>query len=119
MPEFPHLKTGAILQYPATKSLRFQNQVVRFLDGSTQRYRDSASNLHQWRVAIHHLDEAELAAVEQFFIDNQGRLGNFIFFDPWDSQHYANCSFVSDELPLTALGELNGAVSFNIVENAA
>jgi Fe-S-cluster formation regulator IscX/YfhJ len=75
MATFPQLKTGAVAQYPATKSLRFQNQTVRFLDGSEQRYRDAAGALHQWVIQLSELDESEMAAFEQFFEDNQGVWG--------------------------------------------
>jgi len=31
---FPTLKTGAVVQYPAKRVLRFNTQALRFLDGS-------------------------------------------------------------------------------------
>ncbi len=43
MNEFPKLKTGAVLQYPAAKRLECLTQVTRFLDGSEQRFRDFAA----------------------------------------------------------------------------
>ena len=79
MATFPQLKTGAVAQYPATKSLRYQNQTLRFLDGTEQRYRDSAGPLHQWVINVNELDESEMAAFEQFFENNQGRLASFAF----------------------------------------
>ena len=117
MATFPQLKTGAALQYPATKVLRFQNQTIRFLDGSEQRYRDAAGALHQWRIQLSDLDESEMAAVEQFFEDNQGRLGSFAFTDPWDGTLYANCSIASDDLVLSSMAEMRGAASLTVIEN--
>jgi len=117
MATFPQLKTSAVAQYPATKALQFQNQTVRFLDGREQRYRDSAGPLHQWVIQLTELDESELAAFEEFFRDNQGRLGSFAFTDPWDGTEYANCSLASDELELSALGEMNGKTSLTVLEN--
>ena len=38
MSEFPPLKTGAVMQYPAQKEARFSTTVVRFTDGSEQRF---------------------------------------------------------------------------------
>src|SRR5271166_354470 len=106
MATFPTLKTGAVAQYPASKTLRFQNQTVRFLDGSEQRYRDAAGPLHQWIIRLSELDESEMAALERFFDDNQGRLGGFAFMDPWDGTQYPNCSLASDELTLHSLAEM-------------
>jgi len=117
MATFPQLKTGAVAQYPATKSLRFQNQTIRFLDGSEQRYRDAAGLLHQWVIQLSDLDESEMAEFEQFFEQNQGRLGNFEFTDPWDGTQYPNCSLASDELALSSLAEMRGKTSLTIVEN--
>jgi hypothetical protein len=117
MATFPQLKTSAVAQYPATKALRFQNQTLRFLDGTEQRYRDSAGPLHQWVINLSELDESEMAAFEQFFEDNQGRLGSFAFTDPWDGTQYANCSLASDEMELSSLGEMSGKTSLTVIEN--
>ena len=117
MATFPKLKTGAVAQYPATRSPRFQNQVLRFIDGADQRYRDSAGVLHQWEIHLDDLDEREMAAVEGFFSDNQGCFGNFAFTDPWDGQTYPNCSFAADELDLISLMEMRGRVSLKVIGN--
>ena len=114
---FPKLKSGAAAQYPATKSLRFENQTLRFLDGSEQRYRDSAGALHQWVIPLSNLDDGEMAAVEQFVRDNQGRLGNFAFTDPWDGTQYASCSLASDGVELSSIEEMRGMTSLTVVEN--
>lgn len=117
MATFPQLKTGAVAQYPATKSVRFQNQTVRFLDGSEQRYRDSVGALHRWVIRLSELDESEMAAFEQFFEDNQGRLGNFEFTDPWDGTQYPNCSLANDDLNLNSMAEMRGKTSLTVIEN--
>ncbi len=71
---------------------------MRFLDGSEQRYRDAAGTLHRWVIQLDELDESEMAAFQQFFENVQGRLGSFVFIDPWDGTEYANCSLADDEL---------------------
>ena len=117
MVTFPTLKTSAVAQYPTAKALRFQNQVLRFLDGVEQRYRDSAGPLRRWDIRLSQLDENEMAAIEEFFADNQGRFGAFAFIDPWDGNTYANCSLESDALQLTSLAEMQGKTSLVVVEN--
>ena len=119
MASFPQLKTGAVAQYPATKSLRFRNQTLRFLDGSEQRYRDSAGPMHQWVIQLSDLDESEMATVAQFFQDNEGRLGSFAFTDPWDGTQYENCSLASDGMELSSLAEMRGKTSVTIIENGS
>ena len=117
MPAFPNLKTSAVAQYPATKVLRLQNQTLRFLDGTEQRYRDSAGPLHRWEIQLNQLDEGEMAALDEFFAASEGAFGSFAFTDPWDGQVYPNCSFGSDELDLTSLAEMSGTMSLTVMEN--
>src|SRR5260370_37981228 len=117
MATFPLLKTNAVAQYPATKVLRFQNQALRFLDGTEQRYRDAAGPLHRWEILLNQLDEGEMAALDEFFAANQGAFGSFAFTDPLDGRVYANCSLASDELDLTSLAEMSGTMSLTVIEN--
>jgi hypothetical protein len=117
MGTFPTLKTGAVAQYPATKTSRFQNQILRFIDGTDQRYRDSAGPLHTWEIHLERLDEAEMANMETFFADNQGSFGSFTFTDPWDGQVHSNCSLATDSLGLVLSNEMQGGVVLKVVEN--
>jgi len=119
MATFPKLKTNAVIQYPARRRVRYQNQALRFVDGAEQRYRDCAGPLRRWEIPLSQLDEGEIAAIEEFFEGNQGRLGNFTFTDPWDGQEYPNCSLEADGLELTASAEMCGATSLTVVENRA
>ncbi len=117
MGTFPQLKTSAVAQYPATRSLRFQNQTVRFLDGSAQRYRDSSGLLHTWEIRLELLDDTELVAIEELFSDAAGSSGSFTFTDPWDGKVYPNCSFASDDLEIISVAEMRGNTSLTIIEN--
>lgn len=114
---FPKLKTNAVMQYPAAKTVQFRNQALRFVDGTEQRYRDGAGALLRWEIKLSRLDETELSAVEGFFIAGQGRFGSFSFTDPWDETVHENCSVESDELTLEATAELSGRTSLTIAEN--
>jgi len=93
------------------------NQMLRFVDGSSQRYRDYQGPVHQWEIHLDQLDEGEMAALEQFFLENQGRFGSFAFTDPWDGQVYPDCSFASDNLGLSGLSVMRGRTSFRVTEN--
>lgn len=97
MNEFPLLKTGAVMQYPALRSLRFSTQVMRFLDGSEQRYREFSGPLRRWLIRLTALDEEEMEALEAFFVSEQGGYGTFSFVDPWDEAEYADCSLENPE----------------------
>jgi hypothetical protein len=117
MPTFPSLKTGAVAQYPATRRIRYQNQALRFVDGTEQRYRDCAGPLRRWEISLSQLDEAEMAALEEFFAANQGASGNFVFVDPWDGATYPSCSLEGDGLGLETVAEMSGATSLTLIEN--
>ena len=116
---FPLLKTSAVAQYPARRAIAFRNQTVRFVDGREQRYRDSAGPIHRWEVLLERLDEGEVAKIADFFAANEGAFGDFAFTDPLDGRVYPHCSVASDELALSATGEMCGATAVVILENRA
>src|SRR5262245_21769508 len=101
MADFPTLKTGAILQYPATATVRFFNRSLRFVDGADQFYRESRAPRREWVIRLELLDEAEMKALEQFFTDQQGQFASFSFTDPKDGVTYSNCSLVIDDLVMS------------------
>ena len=117
MATFPKLKTNAIAQYPVTRRAQYQNQTVRFVVGSDQRYRDSGGARLEWDIQFSELDEGELAAIEEFFLASQGAFGSFTFTDPWDGQVYNNCSVAADDLALATVAEMRGSTKLTVVRN--
>jgi len=114
---FPTLKTGAVMQYPAKRTLRFNTDIIRFLDGTEQRFRDYSSVLHEWTIQLDLLDEEELAALDQFFVSNQGKFGSFSFTDPWDGTVYPNCSLKDDIFAFQLRAEMRGKATLVVCEN--
>jgi hypothetical protein len=117
MATFPRLKTSAVAQYPAARTVAFRNQSVRFVDGREQRYRDSAGPFRQWEIRLERIDEGEAAALHEFFLTQQGAFGSFEFTDPWDGEVYFDCSFAIDELEMESRGEMDGSTRLIIQEN--
>ena len=117
MATFPTLKTGAVAQYPAQRQIQFQNQALRFVDGSEQRYQDSAGALHRWVIQLSLLDEGEMAAIENFFVVSQGRFSSFAFTDPWDGTVYPSCSLKRDTFGFQLSGEMRGKTTLTVCEN--
>ncbi len=107
MATFPTLKTGAVAQYPSDLQQNFSTTVVRFLDGSEQRFPWYAAALKRWVIRLELLDESELTALQAFFVSEGGRAGTFSFTDPF-SGSMVTCMFDSDELDLTFAGVGNG-----------
>jgi phage-related protein len=99
MASFPiSLKTGAVAQYPLTTQVQFATNVVRFIDGSEQRFPGYATPLRRWTIRLDLLDEAESNAILDFFRVQSGGAGVFSFTDPADGTVYPNCCFVSDSI---------------------
>lgn len=117
MASFPHLKTKAVAQYPARRTVAFRNESVRFLDGRAQCYRDSAGPLRTWEIRLESIDEGEAAALDEFFKQQQGAFGSFEFTDPWDGATHADCSFALDEMGVETDGEMLCGTRLVIQEN--
>ena len=98
MADFPTLSTGAVTQYPSTASVRHQTQVLRFVDGSEQRWPQTGNTQRSWTLHLSRVSEEELSAIEEFFAAQQGRFGTFSFRDPFDGVEYESCSFDADSL---------------------
>ncbi len=117
MGEFPRLKTGAVMQYPASRSVEYATQVCRFVDGSEQRYRERGAALRRWVIRLDRLDEGELQSLQVFFASVEGRAGSFSFTDPWDDVTYGDCSLESDEMAVEVSGEMRGQTAVVVREN--
>ena len=117
MANFPALKTGAVAQYGSDRARTFSTTVLRFLDGSEQRFAGHGAPLRRWTVRLADLDEAELETLRQFFVTQGGRAGTFSFTDPWDGTVYPNCSFAGDELALKFSEIGRGATEVIVKEN--
>ena len=118
MGSFPALKTGAAAQYPIIRALQHSTQVLRFLDGTEQRFREYRSPLQKWVIRLDLLDDDELSRVEEFFVSEQGRSGSFSFIDPRDGVTYPDCSLGSDLMEMSFREEMRGQTMLIIHENA-
>ncbi len=116
MASFPRLKTGAYAQYPADKTTKFSNIVLRFLDGSEQKYRNAAGSRREWTLHLELLDEREIAVLQQFFEQQQGTSQVFSFVDPWDATTYQTCRLKDDSLVTLMDRELRSGTTLTVVE---
>ena len=117
MSTFPVLKTGAVAQYPSQRTVRFSTFVSRFVDGSEQRSREFAAPLHRWVISLNDVDERELAAIDQFFLDQNGATASFQFTDPWDGTTYPDCRIAVDQVSAGWNGPGSGETKLVIEEN--
>lgn len=117
MSNFPTLKTGAILQYPAQKEVSFATEVVQFVDGSEQRFREYQTRLHRWVIRLDLLDANELQVLRDFFRIQAGAADSFVFTDPWDGTTYANCRIEGEDIVEQLMDEMKGKTSLTVREN--
>jgi len=117
MSDFPMLKTGAIVQYPAKTTIVFRTQIVRFADGSEQRFKDYGSPLRRWSIQLDLLDESEINRLREFFRLLDGAARSFSFTDPGDGSEYPNCSFVDEVMIEGLMDESKAGTSLTIREN--
>ncbi len=117
MSNFPALKTGAILQYPAQKAIQFSTRVLRFIDGSEQRFRNYQTPLRRWVIRLDLLDETELQVLREFFRYQAGAAQSFSFLDPWDGTSYPNCSIENDEMKEELADEVKGKTTLIVLQN--
>ena len=119
MPIFPKLKTAAIAQYPLVKRITRGVRVLRYIDGTDQRFALEPQATKRWIVRLDKLDASEWRAFEDFFVALQGSNGRFSFTDPVDDTEYADCSLGSDEIELQHADETNTAVTLIIRTNVS
>lgn len=117
MNQFPTLKTGAVTQYPAEQAIIRPTFIVRFLDGSEQRYRLQASPQHRWTLQLSLLDEGELHQLREFFRAQHGQLTSFEFTDPGDGTVYSSCSLESDAMGDVLTDVFDSGTQLTIREN--
>ncbi len=113
---FPVLRTGAIAQYGLDREVARSTEIVRFMDGSEQRCRSYGAPMLRWVVRLDQLDEGELAALDDFFVQN-GLTGTFSFTDPVDGSIHDNCSFEDEPQQMEWRGAGQGRVTVLIREN--
>lgn len=105
MATFPLLSTGAVTQYPSGRQVSYSTNIMRFVDGSEQRFRELKKPVQTWNIRLHHLSSEEMASIELFFEACQGQFGSFAFTDPWDGTEYPDCSLDQDKLSAVAIDE--------------
>lgn len=113
---FPQLSSGAVTQYPLRVTTGQATQVLRFLDGSDQRFRAQGGMLRQWQIKVELLNEDELEALESFFQEQSGDYSTFVFPDPYSGSGVLNCRFGSPVFTSAYEGVDSSATAFWVIE---
>jgi hypothetical protein len=82
---FPQLQSGATVQYPFVKRRAHRTAVNNLVDGRAIKLSDPGAMLVGWDLEFGALTNQERGALEEFFGEVEGRLGEFTFLDPADN----------------------------------
>lgn len=116
MATFPLLSSGAVTQYPAPLATGQGAQVIRFIDGSDQRYLTQSKMLRQWQIRLDLLNETEIQQIEAFFVSQSGDYSPFTFPDPFSGASVTNCRLGAPALVSEYLGVGMSSTSFWVIE---
>jgi len=116
MATFPLLNSGAVMQYPAPLTFSRPAQVIRFLDGSDQRFSARGGALRSWQIKLSLLNDAEIAQIEAFFQAQSGEYSLFDFPDPFSGASVPNCQLGAPGLAMVHQETDVNSTSFWVVE---
>lgn len=116
MVAFPLLSSGAITQYPTDFSTGRSVGLIRFLDGSDQRFLRNSRRLRRWKVELSLLTESEIACLRDFFKAQKGSFSSFNFTDPATSAQIPNCRIANSVMISEYLRENVNSTGFWIME---
>ncbi len=116
MNTFPSLRSGAVTQYPLGIVTGQSSQVIRFIDGTDQRFRVQGRMLRRWQIHLDLLRDNEIQALEAFFNSQLGAYSTFVFPDPYTGTEVPNCIFGADAFLSDYQGVDTSSTSFWVVE---
>lgn len=115
MSSFPVLKSGKSAQYPCDFELETETGVLRFVDGTEQRY-PVRLRRRRWVLRFRDLDEGELRLLEEFVVAQNGGSGTFSFTDPDTGVVYPSCRLKGGAVVLRSEGRERNAVEIAVLE---
>lgn len=116
MATFPVLSSGAIAQYPASVEFGQSVQVLRFLDGSDQRFLNQGRQYRRWQIRLDLLNDSEMNQLETFFLAQSGEYSLFNFLDPFSSRNVPNCRLGTAGIENDFAGVDNGSSILWVIE---
>ena len=116
MATFPILNSGAVAQYPVNVVLGQSVQVLRFLDGSDQRFLNQGRQQRRWQINLNLLNESEISQIQSFFVAQQGEYSTFNFPDPISNQVIPECRLGTAGLVTDLIGIDKSSSTLWVVE---
>jgi hypothetical protein len=112
---YPVLRSGRSAQYPSDFERQEESGVLRFVDGSEQRYTVRRAR-RRWVLRYRDLEEGELRRLEEFVISQNGGSGTFSFTDPDSGIEYPACRIGAEPVVLRSEGRQRNAAEIVVLE---
>jgi phage-related protein len=116
MNTFPTLSSGVVAQYPFTVVSGQSVRILRFLDGSDQRFLNQGRQYRRWQINLDLLNESEMSQIQAFFATQQGEYSSFNFPDPISKQTVPNCRLGTAGLTADFIGVDNCSSTLWVIE---
>jgi len=116
MPNLPSLQTGSTVQYPFVTSLKYSTEIIRFVDGSEQRFSQSGNVHRAWNVEFRDLTPSETEAIAAFVEDSTSTNQEFAFHDPVTGEVHSHCRLAAERVPVQHAGEKRSNLWLTIKE---
>jgi hypothetical protein len=100
---YPQLTTGAVSQFPITRSVDMRTVANQLPSGFTIRMSDPGWQKVQWQLQYSGLTDGERSSIESLFEASEGQLNSFTFLDPmanllaW-SEDWTQAVWIADPL---------------------
>jgi hypothetical protein len=114
MPNLPSLQSGSTVQYPFVTSLRYSTGIIRFVDGSEQRFSHTRGVHRTWTVGLRDLNPSEIEAVAAFATSSDKQA--FTFYDPVTGEVHSQCTLLAQPVTVEHADEQRAHLSLTIVE---
>src|ERR1700737_3274770 len=100
---YPQLMTGAISQFPVTRSTNMRTVANQLASGFTIRMADTGAQKVRWQLRYSSLTDGERSSIEGLFEAAEGELNTFTFLDPTDnllmwSENWTQAVWTADPL---------------------
>jgi hypothetical protein len=119
MAYFPRLRTNAVTQYPSGTSSSYKTDILRFMDGTEQRFPQWGQVRRSWTIRLELLDEVEVHGIRKFFEAQSGSFESFTFVDPWTGNEFDGCVFEGDALEVDFRSVNRAGMTIRITQGGA
>ena len=99
MADFPALRSGVVGMYPATLGVRFNTEVVQFVNDSEQRWA-VAPALGDFELTFTDLNGYDFSILVDFFRSMKGQFDQ-TWTLPMGGQTFNSCTFMQDDITYT------------------